>query len=140
MRARIAAVMATMAGIAAFTAGPATAATAATATSENTPVACAAVLNHPCVWQETDVTGVAGVAQVSADPGQLTLVQVEVRAQKAWGSPWETVATAATVRLGSAKAVTPRVVSTNLKMVCATAGPALDVAKQVTTCTHPFAG
>ncbi|MFD7908685.1 hypothetical protein ACFV4G_41400 [Kitasatospora sp. NPDC059747] len=140
MRARIAAVLATVAGIAALTAGPATAATAATATSENNPVACAAVLNSPCVWQEADTAGITGVAQVSADPGQLTLVQVEVRTQKAWGSPWETVASATTVRFGSAKAVTPRVVTADLKMVCATAGPALDVARQITTCTHPFAG
>ncbi|MGW2250876.1 hypothetical protein ACWCXH_11810 [Kitasatospora sp. NPDC001660] len=140
MRARIAAVMATVTGIAALIAGPATAATAATATSENNPAACAAVLNHPCVWQEKDATGVAGVAQVSADPGQLTLVQVEVRTQKAWGSPWETVASATTVQLGSARAVTPRVVTTDLKMVCATAGPALDATRQTTTCTYPFAG
>ncbi|MBV6702535.1 hypothetical protein [Kitasatospora aureofaciens] len=135
MRARIAAAMVTMAGIAALTAGPAT---AATATSENDAVACAAVLNQPCAWHETDPTGVTGVAQVSADAGQLTIVQVEVRTQKTWGSPWETTASATTVRFGSAKAVTPRVVTGDLKMVCATAGPALDAGKQVTTCTHPF--
>lgn len=137
MRARIAAVLATVAGITAVTAGPAT---AAPATSENHPAACAAVLNSPCVWQEADTAGITGVAQVSADPGQLTVVQVEVRTQKAWGSPWETVASATTVRFGPAKAVTPRVVTPDLKIVCATAGPALDAGRQTTTCTHPFAG
>ncbi|MQS17704.1 hypothetical protein F7Q99_37330 [Streptomyces kaniharaensis] len=135
MRARIAAVMVTMAGIAAVTAGPAT---AASVTTENSPVACATVLNQPCVWQETNTSGVAGVAQVSAAPNQLTLVRVEVKTQKAWGSPWETVSSATTVKFGSARAVTQRVVTNDLKLVCATAGPALDAVKQVTTCTHPF--
>ncbi|WP_158834870.1 hypothetical protein [Streptomyces sp. NRRL S-350] len=135
MRARIAAVMMTVAGIAGLAAGPAM---AATASSETGTVACASVLNRPCISQQADGEGIVGVAQVTADAAQLTIVKVEVRTQAAWGSPWETVASATTVRLGSAKAVTPRVVTTDLRIVCATAGPALDAAKQITTCTSPF--
>ncbi|MER6303731.1 hypothetical protein ABT247_29825 [Kitasatospora sp. NPDC001539] len=135
MRTRIAAVMLTVAGIATLTAGPAT---AATATSETDTAACASVLNHPCVSHRIDGEGVVGVAQVSADPDQLTVVQVDVRTQKAWGSPWEPVATATTVKLGSAQAVTPRVTAAGPRIICATAGPALDASKQVTTCTNPF--
>ncbi|MFJ2863401.1 hypothetical protein [Kitasatospora sp. NPDC087314] len=135
MRARIAAVMMAVAGIAGLTAGPAA---AAAATTENDTATCAAVVNTPCISHQHDGEGVFGVAQVSADPGQLTVVRVEVRTQKAWGSPWGTVASATTVRLGSAKAVTPRVVTTDLRMICATAGPALEATQQVTTCTNPF--
>ncbi|MFF2350690.1 hypothetical protein ACFVVL_12990 [Kitasatospora sp. NPDC058115] len=97
------------------------------------------MLNQPCVWQQRDgAGGVVGMAQVSADAGQLTVVKVEVRTQRAWGSPWLTAASATTVTRGSARAVTPRVVTTDLMMVCATAGPALEAAQQVTTCTGPF--
>ncbi|MFE6056640.1 hypothetical protein ACFQ6N_38365 [Kitasatospora sp. NPDC056446] len=135
MRTRIAAVMVTVAGITGLAAAPAM---AAPATSELDTVACATVLNHPCISHQADGEGVVGVAQVTADPGQLTVVRVEVRTQAAWGSPWQTTASATTLRLGSAKAVTPRVVTTDLRMICATAGPALDAAKQVTTCTNPF--
>ncbi|MEU8927705.1 hypothetical protein AB0D10_43530 [Kitasatospora sp. NPDC048545] len=135
MRTRIAAVLVTVAGIAGLAAGPAM---AATATSETDAVACATVLNRPCISHQADGEGVVGVAQVTADPAQLTIVKVEVRTQAAWGSPWETAASATTVRIGSAKAVTPRVVTTDLRMICATAGPALDATKQVTTCTNPF--
>ncbi|RKT08892.1 hypothetical protein BX285_7263 [Streptomyces sp. 1114.5] len=135
MRTRIAAVMMTVAGITGLTAAPAM---AATATSEPGTTACTTVLNRPCVSPQVDGEGIVGVAQVVADPAQLTIVRVEVRTQAAWGSPWETAASAVTVRLGSAKAVTPRVTTTDLRMICATAGPALDTAKQVTTCTGPF--
>ncbi|MER8101556.1 hypothetical protein [Kitasatospora sp. NPDC094016] len=135
MRARIAAVTMMVAGIAGLMAGPAI---AAPATTENEAVACASVLNTPCISHQHDGEGFFGVAQVSADPNQLTMVQVEVRTQKAWGSPWETIASATTVRLGSAKAVTPRVVTTDLRIICATAGPALQATQQVTTCTNPF--
>ncbi|GAB7186908.1 hypothetical protein ATKI12_6739 [Kitasatospora sp. Ki12] len=135
MRTRIAAVMMTVAGIAGLTAGPAM---AATATSEADTVACATVLNRPCISHQADGAGVVGIAQVTADPAQLTVVKVEVRTQAAWGSPWETAASATTVKLGSAKAVTPRVTTTDLRIICATAGPALDATKQVTTCTSPF--
>lgn len=135
MRARIAALMLAAAGITAATVLPASAATTG---QEVGGTACTAVLNHPCVWQERDGGGVVGVAQVSADPAQLTVVQVEVRTQRAWGSPWITAASATTIANGSAKAVTPRVVTGDLKMVCATAGPALDAAQRVTTCTGPF--
>ncbi|MFJ6618777.1 hypothetical protein ACIQOW_14525 [Kitasatospora sp. NPDC091335] len=135
MRARIAAVAMVAAGIAGLTAAPAM---AAAATSGTDTAVCATVLNRPCISHQADGEGIVGVAQVSADPGQLTMVQVEVRTQAAWGSPWETVATATTVRFGSAKAVTPRVTATAPRIICATAGPALDVSKQITTCTNPF--
>ncbi|MFF8770460.1 hypothetical protein [Kitasatospora sp. NPDC015120] len=136
MRARIAALMVTAAGITAATILPAA---AATPSPETGAAACATVLNQPCVWQQRDgAGGVVGIAQVSADPGQVTVVTVEVRTQRAWGSPWVTAASATTVTRGSAQAVTPRVVTTDLKMVCATAGPALEAAQQVTTCTGPF--
>ncbi|MFB7471451.1 hypothetical protein [Kitasatospora sp. NPDC056184] len=131
MRARIAALMVAAAGITAAMALPAAAVTTGT-------TACATVLNQPCVWHETDGAGVVGVAQVNADPGQLTIVKVEVRTQHAWGSPWVTAASATTYAQGFAKAVTPRVVTEDLKMVCATAGPALNAAAQVTSCTGPF--
>ncbi|MEU6235165.1 hypothetical protein [Kitasatospora sp. NPDC047058] len=135
MRARIAALMVAVAGITAATALPASAASMG---GENSAAACAAVANHPCVWQEKNGGGFVGVAQVTADPAQLTLVQVEVRTQKAWGSPWVTVASATTITNGFAKAVTPQVVTRDLRMVCATGGPALVAAQQVTTCTGPF--
>ncbi|MFE6865859.1 hypothetical protein ACFVFS_04830 [Kitasatospora sp. NPDC057692] len=139
MRARIAALMTAAAGITAAMALPATAVAATPgSTAETGATACATVLNHPCVWQERDGGGVVGIAQVSAEPGQLTIVRVEVRTQRAWGSPWVTAASATTVTTGSAKAVTPRVVTEDLRMVCATAGPALEAAQQVTTCTGPF--
>ncbi|MGW1179147.1 hypothetical protein ACWD4P_36135 [Kitasatospora sp. NPDC002543] len=135
MRARIAAVAMAAVGIAGLTAAPAI---AATATSGTDAAVCATVLNQPCISHQADGRGIVGVAQVSADPGQLTMVRVEVRTQAAWGSPWEAVATATTVRFGSATATTPRVTATAPRMICATAGPALDVTKQVTTCTNPF--
>ncbi|MBO1418009.1 hypothetical protein, partial [Streptomyces sp. FH025] len=91
MRARIAAVMMTVAGIAGLTAGPAM---AATATTEADTAACAAVLNRPCITHQADSAGIVGIAQVSAAPDQLTMVQVEIRTQQAWGSPWETIASA----------------------------------------------
>ncbi|MER5353512.1 hypothetical protein ABT093_24650 [Kitasatospora sp. NPDC002551] len=139
MRARIVALMAAAAGITAATALPATAVTtAAGSTPETGTVACTTVLNQPCVWHETDGAGIVGVAQVSASPSQLTVVKVEVRTQHAWGSPWVTAASATTYAQGFAKAVTPRVVTEDLRIVCATAGPAQDVAQQVTTCTSPF--
>ncbi|MGW7443062.1 hypothetical protein [Kitasatospora sp. NPDC054795] len=135
MRARIAAAVMAAAGIAGLSAAPAT---AAAATSGTDGAACAAVLNRPCVSHQADGEGIVGVARVSADRGQLTLVRVEIRTQAAWGSPWRTVASATTVQFGSAEAVTPRVTATGPRVICATAGPALDVAQQVTTCTNPF--
>ncbi|MEU9080030.1 hypothetical protein [Kitasatospora sp. NPDC048538] len=135
MRARIAAVMVATAGIAGLSAGPAL---ATPTTAETGTVACAAVLNQPCISHQADGEGFVGTAQVSAAPGQLTVLRVEVRTQKAWGSPWETATSTTAVRLGSVKATTPRVVTNDLKMICATAGPALDAAQQVTTCTNPF--
>ncbi|MER6397305.1 hypothetical protein ABT263_14810 [Kitasatospora sp. NPDC001603] len=136
MRARIAALMVAVAGITASMATPASAASTTNGTGE---VACIAAANRPCVWLEKDGGGVVGVAHVSpASSTQLTVVQVEVRTQRAWGSPWVTVASATTVTKGYAKAVTPRVVTGDLKMICAVGGPALEAEHQVTTCTAPF--
>ncbi|MED7952745.1 hypothetical protein ACFVYP_16380 [Kitasatospora sp. NPDC058201] len=135
MRARIAALIVAAAGITVATILPAS---AAATTGDAAGAACTTLVNHPCVWQEKDGGGIVGVAQVSADPAQLTVVQVEVRTQRAWGSPWVTVASATTVTHGFARAVTPRVVTDDLKLVCATGGPALDAAQRVTTCTGPF--
>ncbi|MGV9270850.1 hypothetical protein ACWDRR_40150 [Kitasatospora sp. NPDC003701] len=136
MRARIAALMVAVAGITASMAAPAS---AATTTGEAGGTACIAVVNHPCVWLEKDGGGVVGVAQVSpSSPAQLTLVRVEVRTQRAWGSPWVTVASATTVTNGLAKAVTPRVVTKDLRMICAVGGPALEAEQHVTSCTGPF--
>ncbi|KJS54200.1 hypothetical protein VM98_20595 [Streptomyces rubellomurinus subsp. indigoferus] len=125
----------TVAGIAGLAAGPAA---AATATALPGTTACTAVVNHPCLSHEADGDGVVGVARVSAQPDQLTVVRVEIRTQAAWGSPWQTVAAATTVRFGSAEATTPRVTASGPRLVCATAGPALEADKQVTTCTNPF--
>ncbi|MFC5667724.1 hypothetical protein ACFP3U_32770 [Kitasatospora misakiensis] len=143
MNARIAALMVAAAGITAATALPASAVTvtAAGTTAGTTgagAVSCTTVLNQPCVWQEKDGGGFVGIAQVSAEQNQLTVVKVEVRTQRAWGSPWVPAASATTITRGSAKAITPRVVTEDLKMICATAGPALEAAQQVTTCTYPF--
>ncbi|MFB6892889.1 hypothetical protein ACFCX4_26655 [Kitasatospora sp. NPDC056327] len=156
MRTRFAALTLAAAGITATTIVPAAATTtsvaaATTATTTTTAagstgaadsgggaVACTAVLNQPCVWRERDGAGIVGIAQVSAEPGRLTIVRVEVRTQRAWGGPWVTAASATTLTTGSARAVTPRVVTEDLRMVCATAGPALEAAQQVTTCTGPF--
>ncbi|MFF1905211.1 hypothetical protein [Kitasatospora sp. NPDC058218] len=136
MRARIAALMVAVAGI---TASMATPASAATTTEGTGAAACTAVVDHPCAWLEKDGGGIVGVAQVSpSSPAQLTLVQVEVRTQRAWGSPWVTVASATTVTNGFAKAVTPRVVTKDLRMICAVGGPALEASQHVTTCTGPF--
>ncbi|WP_316525798.1 hypothetical protein [Kitasatospora brasiliensis] len=135
MRTRIAAVAMVAAGITGLVAAPAV---AATATSGTDTAVCATVLNQPCVSHQIDGQGIVGIAQVSADPGQLTMVRVEIRSQAAWGSPWETVTSATTVQFGSAKATTARVAVSGPRMICATAGPAMDVSKQTTTCTNPF--
>ncbi|MFE2723663.1 hypothetical protein [Kitasatospora sp. NPDC059327] len=136
MRARIAALMVAVAGITASMAVPASASTTTSGAGE---AACITVVNHPCVWLEKDGGGVVGVAQVSpASPTQPTVVQVEVRTQRAWGSPWVTVASATTVTNGFAKAVTPRVVTEHLRMICAVGGPLLDASQRVTSCTSPF--
>ncbi|KJS51560.1 hypothetical protein VM98_36495, partial [Streptomyces rubellomurinus subsp. indigoferus] len=56
----------------------------------------------------------------------------------AGAGPWKTSAAATTVRFGSAGATTPRVTASGPRLVCATAGPALEADNQVTTCTNPF--
>ncbi|MGW4891606.1 hypothetical protein ACWEQL_04985 [Kitasatospora sp. NPDC004240] len=136
MRTRIAALLIAAAGIAVGTTAPASAAAAPT---ENGGQSCTVVVNQPCVWKETNGAGIVGVAQVSGSGStQLTFVQVEVKTQRAWGSPWVTVASATTVQNGFAQATTPRVTTNLLKIVCATGGPANNAAERTTTCTNPF--
>ncbi|MGW6917726.1 hypothetical protein ACWGB8_28435 [Kitasatospora sp. NPDC054939] len=136
MRTRIAALLIAAAGIAAGTAAPASATTVAT---ENGEQSCTAVIDQPCVWSEKNGSGIVGVARVAgADPSRPTLVRVEVKTQRAWGSPWVTVASSTTVQYGSARATTPRVATDLLTMICATGGPALNAAEQTTVCTNPF--
>lgn len=136
MRTRIAAVMVASAGLVAVSGAPSW---AATAPAPATPAACAAVVNQPCAWQVRDGGGVVGTARVTAaQPGQLTFVRVEVRSQKAWGSPWQTIASSTRVQPGSFQLSTPRIATDERTIVCATAGPALDVSQHVTTCTTPY--
>ncbi|MDH6577405.1 hypothetical protein [Kitasatospora sp. MAP5-34] len=153
MRARIAAVVLAAAGIAVSTAAPAVAAPAPAAPALATralaapvlaapaavsPPACMAVAGRPCVWQDRDGEGIVGRAQISADQDQLTFARVEVELQGVWGGPWETVASATSVGPGSISVTTPRVVTTQRAVVCATGGPALDFSLRVTTCTAPY--
>ncbi|MFF1872282.1 hypothetical protein [Kitasatospora herbaricolor] len=149
MRARIAALTAVSAGLILATAGPSWAAptpstvmTAGPSTSAAAPIppgaACPAQVNRPCAWQERGERGVLGSAQVTAEhPGQLTLVRVDVKIQRAWGSPWETVASSTRLQYGSVRVSTPQVSALGPIVVCATGGPALQPALQSTTCTTP---
>ncbi|MER5641256.1 hypothetical protein ABT095_30460 [Kitasatospora sp. NPDC002227] len=140
MNIRIAVVATIAAGLAATVAGPAQAVTAATAQTSATPAVCAAesVAGHPCVWQEKDTTSVTGRAQVTVSDLQPVFVKVELKTQKAWGSPWLTVASTTSLRAGSFQVATPRVVTDLRTIVCATTAPALDLTQQVTTCTNPY--
>ncbi|MFC9327503.1 hypothetical protein [Kitasatospora sp. NPDC057015] len=148
MRARIAALTAVSAGLTLAMAGPSWAAPAPTAGSDpHGPVitaaaapgaGCPAGVNRPCAWQERGEQGVLGIAQVTAGhPGQLTLVRVDVKVQRAWGSPWETVASSTRVRYGSVRVTTPEIAALGPVVICATGGPALQPALQSTVCTPP---
>ncbi|WP_371477713.1 hypothetical protein [Kitasatospora sp. NBC_00315] len=146
MRARIAVLMAATAGLALTVAAPASAAptplaptlTPTPVTAPATPGAgCTAVANHPCSWHERGADGLIAGAEVSADPGQLTLLRVEVRTQRAWGSPWETVASASRVQYGSVSVAVPRLDLLGPVVICATGGPALRPELRSTTCTTP---
>lgn len=136
MHARIAALVIAAAGIVAGMAAPASAATVAAETDGQT---CLTLLDRPCVWQQKSGSGIVGVAQVAgSDPATPIRVTVEVRTQRAWGSPWVTVASATTVQHGTARATTPRVTTDLLTRICATGGPAFDAAAQTSSCTDPF--
>ncbi|MCX5214204.1 hypothetical protein OG689_33925 [Kitasatospora sp. NBC_00240] len=149
MRARIAALTAISAGLTLAMAGPSWATptpSAGTAAGTSTSAAasaapgitCPAQVNRPCAWQERGERGVLGSAQVTAEhPGQLTLVRVDVKIQRAWGSPWETVASSTLLQYGSVRVSTPPVSALGPIVVCATGGPALQPALQSTTCTTP---
>ncbi|MFI6448224.1 hypothetical protein [Kitasatospora sp. NPDC050543] len=100
---------------------------------------CTTVANQPCAWLERDGGSVTGLAHVAApDPGQLTLARVEIKVQRAWGKPWETVASSTLVRAGSIQLATPKITTDFRVIVCATGGPALDATLQASTCTSPF--
>ncbi|MET9618269.1 hypothetical protein [Kitasatospora indigofera] len=149
MRARIAALTAVSAGLTLAMAGPSWAAPtpsavsaagpSTSATASVTPGAnCPALVNRPCAWQERNGSGVLGSALVTAEhPGQLTLVHVDVKVQRAWGSPWETVASSTRLQYGTVRVSTPQVDAPGPFVVCATGGPALRPALQSTTCTTP---
>ncbi|KJK57726.1 hypothetical protein [Saccharothrix sp. ST-888] len=135
MISRIAGLVVGTAAVLAAAAGPALAAPAA---SEAVNPACLAALNRPCAWQQpnTTGTGIIGSARVDAVDDQLTLLRVEVRIQRAWGSPWQTVASSTMIRSGSIQLSTPAVVTDYRTMVCATGGPAESAEQQVTICTR----
>ncbi|WP_395293746.1 hypothetical protein ACF9IK_09135 [Kitasatospora hibisci] len=97
---------------------------------------CLAAVNHPCAWQRTTSAGVAGGGLIDADdPARPTVLRVEVRIQRAWGSPWETVVAVTEVQSGSIRLSTPAVTTPYRTITCATGGPADDLASQTTTCT-----
>ncbi|WP_371499632.1 hypothetical protein OG871_25505 [Kitasatospora sp. NBC_00374] len=131
MISRIASLVAATAGILALTVGPSTAAAPVKAS-------CPSLANTPCAWHQPTGAGVVGSARISAaSSSQLTLLRVEVKIQRAWGSPWETVASATRVQTGSIQLSTPVVTTEFLTLVCATGGPAGRAELQSTTCTSP---
>ncbi|MER8186242.1 hypothetical protein [Kitasatospora sp. NPDC094015] len=130
MISRIASLLAATTGILALAVGPSVAATPA-------GPSCPTLANTPCAWHQPTDTGVVGSASITAAAGQLTMLRVEVRIQRAWGSPWETVASATRVRTGSIQVSTPAVSTDFLTLVCATGGPVGRAELQTTTCTNP---
>jgi len=109
----------------------------AVATPEASRPFCAATVNRPCAWQQASGGGIVGAARIdAADHQQVTMLRVEVKIQRAWGSPWETVATATRIRSGSIQLTTPAVATDYRTLVCATGGPADSLEQQSTTCTY----
>ncbi|MEE1783828.1 hypothetical protein PUR71_13050 [Streptomyces sp. SP17BM10] len=109
-------------------------AVAAPASAAVKPV-CLTEVNHPCAWLLNTPQGVVGGGLIDADdPGRLMLLRVEVKAERAWGSPWETMAAVFGVRTGSIRLTTPAVVTGYRTMVCVTGGPADDPEAQTTAC------
>ncbi|MFJ9521003.1 hypothetical protein ACIRPK_22460 [Kitasatospora sp. NPDC101801] len=106
------------------------------------PVTCttdASATGQPCVWHERDAAGLAGLARLTSATGQPVLAKVELKTQRAWGSPWLTVASTTVLRSGPAVLATPKVVTNELSIVCVTTAPALAPEQQSTLCTHPSA-
>ncbi|MER5866292.1 hypothetical protein [Kitasatospora sp. NPDC002040] len=123
---------------------PATASAASSVTPGVTagPVTCAAdpsAAGSPCVWHERDAAGLAGLARLTPTAAQPVLAKVELRTQRAWGSPWLTVASTTAVRSGPAVLTTPKVVTGELSIVCVTTAPVRAPEQQTTVCTHPSA-
>ncbi|WP_354642575.1 hypothetical protein [Kitasatospora camelliae] len=95
------------------------------------------MVNRPCAWQQPGGFGVVGAGRIeAADQRQLTVLRVEVKIQRAWGSPWETVATTTRVQQGSVRVNTPAVITEYRTIVCATGGPADSAEPHPTTCTN----
>ncbi|MGW2395819.1 hypothetical protein ACWCYY_04635 [Kitasatospora sp. NPDC001664] len=119
---------------------PATASAAPAVTSG--PVTCAtetSFAGQPCAWQQRDGGGLAGLARLTSTSAQPVLVKVELKTQRAWGSPWLTVSSSTALRTGTASVSTPKVVTNELSIVCVTTAPALTPEQQTTLCTHPSA-
>ncbi|MFD9126518.1 hypothetical protein [Kitasatospora sp. NPDC059571] len=98
--------------------------------------ACPASVNRPCVWQQPAAEGIVGGGRLDpADAAHPVMLRVEVRVQRAWGSPWQTVAAATLVTTGPATVTTPAVKTDYRTIVCATGGPADRPELHVTNCT-----
>lgn len=98
--------------------------------------ACPASAVRPCVWQQPSGDGVVGAARIDAgDPSRPGLLTVEVRIQRAWGRPWETVAASSLIATGPLALTTPAVRTDYRTMVCATGGPAGLPELHTTSCT-----
>ncbi|AUG82087.1 hypothetical protein CFP65_7510 [Kitasatospora sp. MMS16-BH015] len=141
MRTHIAAFVATAAGIAATVVLPGSAfATASSGAISASPTVCAAetVAGKPCVWQERSSAGVSGLTELTVTDARPVLVRVELKTQRAWGSPWLTAASTTSVQQGSIRLATPKVVTNERSIVCATTAPVADLTQQVTTCTAPY--
>ncbi|MEE1782142.1 hypothetical protein PUR71_04245 [Streptomyces sp. SP17BM10] len=92
-------------------------------------------VNHPCAWLLSTPRGVVGGGLIDADdPGRLMLLRVEVKAERAWGGPRETMAAVTGVRTGSIRLTTPAVATGYRTLVCATGGPADSPEAQRTAC------
>ncbi|MEV4616321.1 hypothetical protein AB0K43_27565 [Kitasatospora sp. NPDC049258] len=133
MISRIASLLVATTGVLALAAGPSVAATPA-------GTSCPTLANTPCAWHQPTGTGtgIIGSASINAaSSSQLTMLRVEVKVQRAWGSPWQTVASATRIQSGSIQLSTPAVTTDFLTLVCATGGPAGRVDLQSTTCTNP---
>ncbi|MEU8511050.1 hypothetical protein AB0C76_05605 [Kitasatospora sp. NPDC048722] len=123
---RIAGLVLAAAGVVGGTAAPA---------SANAKPVCLTAVNQPCAWQLATPDGIVGGGLIdAADPGQLTVLRVEVKIERAWGSPWETVAAVTGVQTGSIRLTTPAVATRYRTLVCATGGPADQADAQTTVC------
>ncbi|GAA3024185.1 hypothetical protein GCM10020229_39390 [Kitasatospora albolonga] len=106
------------------------------------PVTCAHrdLVRRPALrLAAADGGGLAGLARLTSTSAQPVLVKVELKTQRAWGSPWLTVSSTTPLRTGTASVSTPKVVTNELSIVCVTTAPALTPEQQTTFCTHPSA-